>query len=232
MPKLIIANWKTNPATVVEAMRLARAEDRAGVVIAPPSAFLAAVEATTKRAALGAQDVSREKRGAHTGEVAPSMLRSLGVRYVIVGHSERRARGETDEEVNEKVKAVLAARLVPVLCVGESWVVRKKGFPAAKKFVSGQLRADLKGVRAKNVIVAYEPVWAIGSGKADSPEEAAEMARFVKKSFVPRVLYGGSVTPKNASAFLKERAIDGALVGGASLKPSDFKKILSHVPTR
>lgn len=239
--KLIIANWKLNPMTVREAVRLARAEDRKGVIVAPPFPFLDALGTALKRAQLGAQDVFFEAKGAYTGGVAPAMLASLGVRYVIIGHSERRALGETDAIVGKKVKAALAEGLTPVICVGEPWSVRKRRLAAAKRFVSKQLSSALKGVRARNVIIAYEPVWAIGSGKADEPAEAAAMARFIKKflaphthRLTPRVLYGGSVTPHNAAAFLRESSIDGALVGGASLRPRDFMKIITaaHVPHR
>lgn len=244
--KLIVANWKMNPLTVTEAARLARAEDKRGVVIAPPAPFLAGVHDVLVRAKLGAQDVFFEMKGAYTGAVAPAMLTSLGVRYVIIGHSERRAQGESDAMVKKKVQLALAKHLTVILCVGEPWSVRKKGMAAAKRFIARQLRMALKGVirsplRTARLIIAYEPVWAIGTGKADHPLAAAAIATFIKKLLATRyvlhtarVLYGGSVTPHNAAAFLREKSIDGALVGGASLRPRDFMKIITaaHVPHR
>ncbi|MFH0806476.1 MAG: triose-phosphate isomerase [Candidatus Brennerbacteria bacterium] len=232
MKKLVVANWKLNPKTEKEAVRLALAEDKLNVVIAPPFPFLSAVGKVLKRAKLGAQDAFYEAEGAFTGAVSPSMLRSLGVRYVIVGHSERRADGESDATVAKKVSAAERAGLAVILCVGEPWSVRKKGITAAKQFVKMQLSADLKKVRSP-LIVAYEPIWAIGSGKADKPEEAAEMAQFIKSFLVKRsklkvrVLYGGSVSPKNAESFFKGKGIDGALVGGSSLSLKQFREIVA-----
>ena len=234
MKKLIIANWKMNPQTAREAVKLARAEDRKGVVIAPPFPFIEDVGKILKRAKLGAQDAFWVAQGAYTGEVSPRQLKRARVSYVIVAHSERRALGETDAMVGKKVSAVLTEGLTPVVCVGEPWSVRKKGLAGAKRYVARQLRAALKGISAKRVIVAYEPLWAIGTGKADRPAEAAAMAMFIKHFKVGCVLYGGSVTSKNASAFLRERALAGALVGGASLHPRDFAKIIvaTNVPRR
>ncbi len=232
--KVVVANWKMNPATPREAVKLARAEDKLKVIVAPPFPFLEDVGRVLKRATLGAQDAFWISRGAYTGEVSVQQLKRLRVSYVIVGHSERRAQGETNGMVRKKVEAVHAAGLTPILCVGEPWPVRKKGFAAAKRYVARQLHAALSGTR-KKLIVAYEPVWAIGSGKADSPAEAAEMADFIKELLIVsyrssvKVLYGGSVTPRNARAFLKARALDGALVGGASLRPRDFTKIISAI---
>lgn len=226
MNKLIIANWKMNPDSVGRALRLARAEDKKGAVIAPPFPFLVEVGSMLRRAELGAQDAFWVPKGAYTGEVSAHQLRHLRVAYVIVGHSERRAQGESDIEVNRKVKAVLAEGLTPVLCVGEPWSVRRGGLAAAKRFVARQLRAALKGVSSRRVIVAYEPIWAIGTGRADDPAEVAVMARLIKKHGVRGVLYGGSVTARNAGVFLRERAIDGALVGAASLKSRSFQNIV------
>ncbi|MFH1161795.1 MAG: triose-phosphate isomerase [Candidatus Jorgensenbacteria bacterium] len=239
MSKLTIANWKMNPRMVREAVRLARASDARGVVIAPPFPFLPAVGRTVNSAALGAQDVFWESEGAYTGGVSPAMLKALGVRYVIVGHSERRAHlGETDDMVAKKVAAALRTGLTPVLCVGEPLTVRRKGLTAAKRFVAHQLRADLRGVRSlvvsrRLLVIAYEPVWAIGTGRSATPKDASAMAQFIKKLSVVscqlsvKVLYGGSVDARNVGAFLAEPAIDGALVGGASLKPREFKKMIS-----
>lgn len=250
MHKLIIANWKMNPDSVGRAVRLARAEDKKGVVIAPPFPFLPAVYKVLRKSRLGAQDAFWIPKGAHTGEVSAHQLKHLRVQYVIVGHSERRALGETERMVNKKVKAALAEGITVILCVGEPWSVRKRGLSVAKRFVARQLRADLRGIenwklKIGNLIIAYEPVWAIGSGKADKPAETAEMAKYIKEfsifnflrprresstksgQFSIRVLYGGSVTPGNAALFFREKGIDGALVGGASLSPKQFGEIVA-----
>ena len=219
-----MANWKLNPTSEVEAIKLAKAEDFKNVIIAPPFPFLKSVGGFIRNADLGAQDVFWKEEGAYTGEVSASQLKSLGVNYVIIGHFERRALGETDEIVNKKIKAALQAGLKIILCVGENWSIRRKGLAAAKKFVKNQLQKDLGGI--KNLIVAYEPVWAIGTGKSDKPSETVEMVKFIKKILNAKVLYGGSVNSKNAKSFLDKKEISGALVGGASLNAKEFKKII------
>lgn len=242
MTKLLVANWKLNPQSEKEAISLAKATDASGVVICPPFPFLRAVHETITKAKLGAQDVFWEERGAYTGEISPMILKTLGVRYVIIGHSERRRwLGETDEMINKKVRASLSGGLQVILCVGEPLVVRRKGLTAAKKFVKTQLARDLKNVtgymlHATRLIIAYEPVWAIGTGRADKPEETVEMAQHIREILNPksyilnsRVLYGGSVTSKNVLSFLQYREIGGALVGGASLNAKEFRKIIHIV---
>lgn len=252
MREIIIANWKENPKTAKEAIRLAGETNRrvknlknAEVVIAPPHPFLPLVKNRLSNLELGAQDVflaapkgraSPSRTGRETiciGEASPRQLKSLGVKYVIIGHSERRALGETDEIINKKAKETLKIGLKVVLCVGEPLSVRRKGRVAAGRFVKNQIRRDLKSIsKIKNLLIAYEPIWAIGTGRADKPEDAVEMARFIKESLVishkskVRVLYGGSVNSKNARAFLSPKEIDGALVGKKSLKASDFQKIV------
>ncbi len=237
MSKLLIANWKMNPQTEAEAVRLARAEDAPNVVVAPPFPFLRAVGGVLRKAALGAQDVFWEPRGAFTGEVSPTMLKRLGVRYVIVGHSEQRQLGETDAMVNRKVLSSLEAGLGVILCVGEGSGARAHGFGAAQRFVAAQLRADLRGVKVArgSLSIAYEPLWAISTARsanykdnADTPEDAAAMIDHIR-TFVrarlgvrPLVFYGGSVNGGNAARFLGNRGIDGALVGGASLNSKEF----------
>ncbi len=246
MKKLIVANWKENPASLKKAISLARQIEKgivktgkSEVVIAPPFPFLSAVGKVLKRAKLGAQNVFWEDGGAYTGEVSPSMLKNSGVEYVIIGHSERRKLGETDEMVNKKVKASLKAGLKVILCVGEPaergltrtsrGLTRNK--KSAKNFVKKQLENDLHDIafslRKSALIVAYEPIWAIGSGKPDKPEDTVEMAKFIRSiaGLKAKVLYGGSVTSRNAKSFLQYKEVDGALVGGASLKAEELKKI-------
>ncbi len=235
MSKLIIANWKMNPEKESAALRLARAGDFRNVVIAPPFVFLEEVGKVLKEAELGAQDfhAAPKNKKAFTGEVSAKMLKNLGVKYVIIGHSERRALGETDALINKKVSAALRVGLKVILCVGENLSVRRGGIAAAKKFVKSQLKKDLKfpknyRLQAKNLIVAYEPIWAIGTGRNDSPEDAGEIVEFIKKlvsgnwNLGVKTLYGGSVDGKNISEFLEQKTIDGFLVGGASLKAGEF----------
>lgn len=232
MEKLIIANWKLNPETLSKAKKLALAEDYGNVVIAPPFLYLEALRGTLKSASLAAQDVFWEETGAYTGEISPSQLKDVGVEYVLVGHSERRGYfGETDSTVNKKVKAALSAGLRVILCVGEGLEIRKRGIESAKRFITDQLSIDLKGVQkkySKNMIIAYEPIWAIGTGDSDIPEETAEISAYIKNlTGVAKVLYGGSVNSSNAAEFLKKKDIDGALVGGASLKSKEFQEIVA-----
>lgn len=250
MRKVIIGNWKCNPGTVQAAIALAegtdgivfRAEDPPIVAIAPPHLYLDAVRETIEDSVLAAQDTSWEDVGPHTGSVAPRQLRALGVKYVIVGHSERRAaHNETNEMCNEKIKAVLKAGMTPVLCVGE--LTRKgKTKRFVREFVKKQLTEGLKGVakiKQKGVIIAYEPIWAIGNGKADTPADAAEMICFIKevisKIGLPKttpVLYGGSVNEGNAEELFSYEEIDGALVGTASLKIGELRYVIEAAAGR
>ena len=187
-----------------------------------------------KDISLGAQDVFWENLrsgGAYTGEISSEMLKKYGVKYVLVGHSERRALGDTNEIVGKKLKTALASGLKVILCVGESEDIRKKGITAAKNFVRAELKSALFGVKKKflkDIIVAYEPLWAIGTGRTDKPSDAAEMANFIRTLLLPaQVIYGGSVTAKNAEKFISQKGIDGALVGSASLDPKEFEKIIN-----
>lgn len=242
MKKLIVANWKMHPDSAAEAVLLARQTEKgilkskSDIVIAPPFPFLAFVKKVVKRAKLGAQDDFWESKGA--------MLKNSGVKYVIIGHSECRMLGETEEMINKKIKAALKAGLKPILCVGEHLETRKKGLAAAKNYVQKQLESDLreivfnkKSLRKFALVIAYEPIWAISTNKdarPDKPEDAFEMIKFIKSllaakpyTLYPKVLYGGSITSQNAKSFLQYKEIDGALVGGASLKAEELKKIIA-----
>jgi triosephosphate isomerase len=248
MKKLIVFNWKMNPDSYHEAEKLAQSvldaakeSKKADIVICPPFIYLLGLAGLLKKTSikLGAQNVFWEDKGAFTGEISPMMLRDLGVQYVIVGHSERRRYlDETDEMINKKVKAGLSAGLKVILCVGEDLKIRRRGKKAVMNFVKKQLEKDLKGtknykLKIKNLIVAYEPIWAIGTGVPCAPEDAAEMIKFIKNILIthysllnPMVLYGGSVTGENIEYYIKYKEIDGALVGGASLKPEQFINII------
>lgn len=241
MVKLIIANWKMHPATVEEAVALARATDSPDLVLAPPFPFIKPVADAVRSSPLAAQDVSYEGSGAFTGEVSAAELVSLGVRYVIVGHSERRARGDTDEVVAKKMEAVLAHGMTPILCVGETREEHDAG--KAEDVVHRQLTVvvSLNANRSplNALVVAYEPVWAISRGdpnaQPDTPDHAVHMIQFIRDTLTPkpytlnpRIIYGGSVTAKNARSFLVRAEIEGALVGGASLSPENINTIVSY----
>ena len=213
------------------------------VVIAPVFTALKTVADRLEGSNIGvaAQNCSTEiEEGAHTGEVLATMLRDVGAKYVIVGHSERRQiYFETDSMVNRKCHAGLAAGLTVIMCVGESLEQREQG--TAERVVSGQLSGGLSGLTASDldrIIVAYEPVWAIGTGRSATPEQAQEMHAFIRRVFADRysdqaaqevrILYGGSVKADNIAGLMAKDDIDGALVGGASLKADSFAKIVNY----
>lgn len=243
---LISGNWKMNnshldavPVVKKLMFSLHPADfDRVEVSVHPPFTALRSVQTTLEAdgsaISLGAQNVHPSDKGAFTGEVSPPMLARLNVRYVIVGHSERRQHfGETDQFINQKVLAVVGHDMSPVLCVGETLEEREAGITEER--VLSQLQADFEGVApaaASTVVVAYEPVWAIGTGRTASPEDAqavcGAMRGWLAKRFgqdvadVMRIQYGGSVTAKNVAELMAQPDIDGALVGGASLDADQF----------
>lgn len=230
--KLIVGNWKLNPLTLKEVQGLYKKIKPVGsatVVICPPTVFLSSVDFTF----LGAQDCFWKVKGAFTGQTSPLMLKSLGVSYCLVGHSERRQTGETDLQVHDKVEALLEAKIIPILCIGFGTTISQDDLEVID-VLKDQLSAALAGLDASKVVVAYEPVWAISSGnpyqtkQVATPEHAETIALFIKTKFgVTRVLYGGSVNGVNAGGFLAQPHIDGLLVGGASLLADDFNKIIS-----
>jgi triosephosphate isomerase (TIM) len=204
------------------------------IVICPPATLLALATARFAGGAIGfgGQDVTPGGDGAHTGDINTAMLADSGARYVIVGHSERRAdHGETDAVVLAKAEAALAAGLTPIVCVGETLAQRKAGEAGA--VVAAQVRASVPSAQAK-VVVAYEPVWAIGTGLTPTRAEIGEMHALIRQTLVGgdaiRLLYGGSVKPANAAEIFSEVDVDGALVGGASLKAADFAAIIAAHP--
>ena len=243
---LIAGNWKMN-GTAREAAALAEGVraglDRvpgADLLICPPFLHIHAAAAAIawKPVAIGAQDVSAEGNGAHTGDLSAAMLADAGCGYVIVGHSERRAdHGETDATVRAKAAAAIGAGLIPVVCVGETEAQRDSG--EAEAVVAAQVAGSLpEGFVAAKGVVAYEPVWAIGTGRTPTEGDIAAMHRRLRAEVVraageggrtTRMLYGGSVKPSNAAAILAIPDVDGALVGGASLKAEDFLGIAAAV---
>jgi len=263
MKPLIVANWKCNPTTLDEAREILngvkegmREIEKVEAIICPPFLYLPYwVEFFSKKEQkikLGAQDCFWEEKGAFTGEISPKMLKNFGVEYIIIGHSERRKiLGETDEMINKKIKAAIKEKIKPILCIGETLEERKKG--KTFEILKRQLENNLKDLspntyNLKPLIVAYEPIWAIGTGNAYNPKEAKEVLIFLKKfthqlinSSAPynsegiysgstnQLLYGGSVNSKNAASYIREANFQGLLVGGASLKAKEFIKIVKSI---
>ena len=217
MKPLIVANWKMNPQTLTEARKLFNSvkkridgAKKSEVVICAPFVFLPVLK--TK----GAQDCFWEEKGAYTGEISPKMLKHLGIEYVIIGHSERRKhQRETDAIIKKKIEAALAAGLKVILCINKI----------------SQLPKNIKNWKLKpgNLIVAYEPLFAIGTGKPCSPEQAKRMRLTIKKKMNLPILYGGSVNSQNAKDYIDQSGFQGLLVGGASLKAKEFIKIIRNV---
>jgi triosephosphate isomerase (TIM) len=246
--KLIAANWKMykNPSQTREFFRhflpLIAAHTRDEIVVCPPYIDLCLATEAVKgsNVAIGAQNIYWKDEGAYTGEISPSMLLAVGCTHVIIGHSERRQYfGETDDTVNLKLKAALEADLTPVVCVGEVLEEREAGL--TEDVLRRQcLRAfhAISGKKAAKLVIAYEPVWAIGTGKTATPQLAseahiiirAEAAKAFGEQFADRlrILYGGSVKPENTKILMSEEEIDGALVGGASLDPKSFAAIVGY----
>ncbi len=248
MRKPIIAgNWKMNKtpkeaAAAVKELAPLIADTKVEVVLCAPFVCLqAAVEAAIgTNIKIGAQNMHFEENGAYTGEVSPVMLKEIGVTCVIIGHSERREYfAETDETVNKKALSAFAHGLIPIICVGETLAQREEGI--TRTLVEGQIRAALKGFtkdQVQQAIIAYEPIWAIGTGKTASSADANEVIGYIRSTVTAefgseageaiRIQYGGSMKPDNASELMAMPEIDGGLVGGASLKPQDFAKLINY----
>lgn len=226
MKKLIIANWKLNPTTLKDAQALAGSisiKAKNTVVLCPPTIYLPQINYPR----LGAQDCFWQNSGAYTGQTSPLQLKDLKIKYSIIGHSEKRGLGESDEMVNAKARALLAQKITPVVCVGFGTTVEQDDLEVVD-VLRQQLDGSLKGLDAKKIIVAYEPVWAIGTGHNASPEHAEKISIFIKTKYqVLKVLYGGSVNAKNAKNFMLQPNVGGLLVGGASLKAEEFNQIIN-----
>jgi triosephosphate isomerase len=245
---LIAGNWKMFK-TISEAKELvvglkknlAGISDRE-ILVCPPFTALSSVAEALKGSniSVGSQNIFWEKKGAFTGEVAPDMIVDAGCKYALVGHSERRQYfSETDATVNKRMKAAFAVGLTPIVCVGEMLAERENG--TTFKVIEKQIKDGVAGLipeQAKTLVLAYEPVWAIGTGKTASPQQAEEVHAFIRKTYAQiygndaansiRILYGGSVKPDNATEIMKQPNVDGALVGGASLEIEPFTKIVKY----
>lgn len=241
----VIGNWKMNPATIADAKVLfnsakkaAKQQSQVKVAIAAPYVYVSDLQKIAKgsNVSLAAQNIHETALGAHTGEVSALMLRQYGVESVIIGHSERRAAGETDAKIAEKITVAFKNKLQPIICIGETARDNDAEFYSV---VEAQIKAVLSSIpktRFKEIIFAYEPVWAIGTGLTASPADIEEMRLYIQKVLTNEVnrqtalkttiIYGGSVNKDNAASILKETGMQGFLVGGASLKANDFAAII------
>lgn len=245
MKKLVVGNWKLYISSLTEGKKLLRAIDKSfprgvksTVVVCPPVALAVALRASYggRRIAFGTQDASFEVEGSHTGEISPRHLKESGIEYVILGHMERRAMGETDEIVSKKVAAALSAKLTPIVCVGEPKRDSEGHFfEYLKKNVTDSL-ARVAPSDAKKIIVAYDPLWAIGNAEAPAPSIVREAALFIRKTLAHmwgrkaadavRIIYGGSVDAANAEDLAKSAGVQGVLPGRASVDPAAFSEII------
>lgn len=246
MKPLIVANWKCNPPTLKEAKLLFNSVKRGikniknvEVVICPPFVYLAPSDKQQEtKIKLGAQNCFFKEKGPFAGEISPKMLKDLGCSYVILGHSSRRIWfNETDEVINKKIKAAISAKLIPIFCIGETRKERDKG--QTEEILKSQIKKGLRKIsreKVKNLVLAYEPVWAIGTGKPCDTEEAQKMGLLIRKIIAKKysfplakkvkMLYGGSINSKNAKPYITEAGFQGLLIGGASLDPKEFVKIV------
>ncbi len=241
---IIAGNWKMNN-TASEAVELIKElkplvkDAKCDVVVCVPAIDIPAVKKAIhgSKIRLGAQNVHFAEKGAYTGEISAAMLKEYGVQYVIIGHSERRQYfGETDETVNKRTLAALAAGLTPIVCIGESLEERENG--RTEEVLSKQIAIDFQGIEdLSKVVIAYEPIWAIGTGKTATDEQANEAIGYIRKRMKKvyagkntgrmRIQYGGSMNAKNCKGLMAQPEIDGGLIGGASLKPQDFAAIVN-----
>lgn len=232
MKKIIVANWKLNPSSLKDAQKLAAAINKKAknkVVICPPTIYLSQVDYPN----LGAQDCFWQDRGAYTGQVSPIQLKNMKVKYCIIGHSEKRATGETDAQINFKLHSLLEHKITPILCIGYGTTVDQDDLEVVD-ILKSQLELALKNISAiSDIIVAYEPVWAISSGnsighKTPTPEHAEKISIYIKNKFgIEKVLYGGSANVNNGKQFLSQLNVDGLLVGGDSLIATHFNEIIN-----
>ncbi|MFH1536922.1 MAG: triose-phosphate isomerase [Patescibacteria group bacterium] len=233
MRKIIMAaNWKMNKTSTevnafLESLKKIELNKEREVVVCPPFLYLPLLKDSGIK--YGGQNMHWEEEGAYTGEISANMLKDLGCEYVILGHSERRQYNkETDKKINMKVKQAIKSGLIPIFCLGESEKQQEEG--KTQEIIRNQLEKGLKGITDyTSIVVAYEPIWAIGTGKTATPEQAQEVHAEIRKIVGEEtsILYGGSVKPDNIKELMEKEDIDGGLIGGASLDPQDFAKIVN-----
>jgi len=243
---IIAGNWKMNNTSAESVELVSRLKEMISgvkeveVVVAPSYTVLSAVATAIRGSniALSSQNIFWEEKGAFTGEISPAMLKDVGCQYAIIGHSERRQYfGETNETVNKRLKAALDASLIPIVCIGET--LEERDADKTLTVIEKQVKEGLAGISSgemEKIVIAYEPVWAIGTGKTATPEQAQEIHQFIRGMLAQvfdegvaegiRILYGGSVKPDNVDQLMSQKDIDGALVGGASLKADSFARII------
>lgn len=239
MEPIIAGNWKMNKepgesrALVQELMALTGDVKGRIMILIPPFTSLPSVGELIRNSKfkLGAQNMHWERGGAFTGEISGLFLKAVGCEYVVLGHSERRhVMGETDEMINKKLKTALEIGLIPIFCVGETEKEREEG--STEAVIERQIKQGMKDIEneAHKLVFAYEPVWAIGTGKTATPQQAAQVHKFIRSMLKKpsTILYGGSVKPENVDTLMKEEEIQGTLVGGASLKPESFARIIKY----
>ena len=247
--KIVVGNWKMNPTSLVEAKRIYRSIDNiskklisTNVVVCPPFVYLKTLIGNgNSPVSIGAQDVFTEEQGSYTGEISPLMLKDLGVSYVIIGHSEKRKQGETDDFISKKVQIVLDSGISPILCIGEK---ERDAGGEYLHFIKEQIKNSLNKVSRKNIdklIIAYEPLWAIGAKEAMGPSDIYEMSLFIKKvlsdlyghneAISTQILYGGSVNFRNAADIIVKGQVNGLLVGRESINSAGFVELLKTIDT-
>lgn len=227
MKRLIVANWKMNGSIqlIQDFLSIDANLNETQVVICPPACYLPLLK--TSLFALGAQNCHHAASGAFTGEISPIQLKELGCRYVIVGHSERRSYfQETDSLVNQKASCAIEAGLIPIVCIGETYIQRQEN--RFKQALLSQIDRSLQGLDSKKYVIAYEPVWSIGTGLVPTNEDIKEILDIIRQRLgsVPQIIYGGSVTEKNAQILVQIPNLNGVLVGGASLNLETFQTII------
>lgn len=247
MKALVIANWKMNPQTLSEAKKLLESTKKATekargvtIVVAPPAIFLHDLRASYrgKKLSFGIQNAHQEPAGSYTGEISLTQARTTGAEWAIIGHAERRAIGEGDEDIRKKVAAALALKMTPILCIGEK---TRDASGEHLSLIKAQLKsglADVPAAKLPKVVIAYEPVWAIGAQEAMKPHDMHEMAIFIRKTLFEtygkpgmsaKILYGGSIDENNAPAMMHEGDVEGLLVGRASADTARFARLLSAI---
>ncbi len=228
MKPLIVANWKMNPLKLSLALKLAILSDKKNIIICPPFVYLKEIKEVIRKAKIGAQDCSWQDQGSFTGDISPVMLKNIGCRYIIIGHSERRLNhNENNTVINSKIKTVLKAKLIPILCIGET-----KKNDNLELIIKKQITEAFNGLslnEISKIIIAYEPVWSIGSGNNCHPDKAEQARIIINNISKNKILYGGSVNSENCCDYLKKALFNGLLIGNSSISFKEMEKIINKI---